>query len=275
MEAFRNAHPAPRCPGLQHQSPLARPPRSGLAQRRRSKIRHQGLGRSSLPFPPKHFHYLTFFPQCYYSALDGFDSITWADATLTPLGQHQALAANSLWKQQIPHGIPIPETYYVSPLTRTIETADLTFNGIDGLSNYKPYIKELCREALGIHTCDRRSTKTHLESTFPHLTFEPNFSDADVLWEKDYREPESARRYRLSVFLDDVFEQDGNVFVSVTSHSGAIASVLEAVGHRRFGLETGGVIPVVVRAERVEGRREVPEREPSDAPEMCTEPPEL
>jgi broad specificity phosphatase PhoE len=212
---------------------------------------------------------------CYYSALDGFDSITWADANLTTLGQQQALAANLLWKQQIPHGIPVPETYYVSPLTRTVETADLTFKGIDGLTNYKPYIKELCREALGIHTCDRRSTKSHLESTFPHLTFEPGFSEPDVLWEKEYREPVSARNYRLSEFLDDVFERDGNVFVSVTSHSGAIASVLEVVGHRRFALETGGVIPVVVRAERIEGRREVPEKEPSDAPGMCTEPPEL
>lgn len=40
-------------------------------------------------------------------------------------------------------------------------------------------------------------------------------------------------------------------------------------------METGGVIPVVVRAERVEGRREVPEWEPSDGPEMCDGPPEV
>jgi hypothetical protein len=33
------------------------------------------------------------------------------------------------------------------------------------------------------------------------------------------------------------------------------------------------VIPVVVRAERVEGRRRVPEKEPSDAPPKCEEPP--
>jgi hypothetical protein len=51
--------------------------------------------------------------------------------------------------------------------------------------------------------------------------------------------------------------------------------MLEVLGHRKFALETGGVIPVVVRAERVEGSREVPEKEPSDAPPMCKEPPEL
>jgi hypothetical protein len=75
------------------------------------------------------------------------------------------------------------------------------------------------------------------------------------------------------MFLDDVFASDKNVFLSLTSHSGAIASILEATGHRPFALETGGVIPVFVRAERVDGEREVPPREPSDAPPMCKEPP--
>jgi hypothetical protein len=151
----------------------------------------------------------------------------------------------------------------------------LSFKGLHLPSDkpYKPYIKELCREALGVHTCDRRSTKTEIEKTFSHLTFEPGFSDADPLWEKDYREPSSARRYRLATFLDDVWANDGNVFLSLTSHSGAIASVLEVIGHRKFALETGGVIPVVVRAEKVEGSREVPPKEPSDAPPMCKEPP--
>jgi hypothetical protein len=107
------------------------------------------------------------------------------------------------------------------------------------------------------------------------VSFEPGFAEQDELWEKDYREPASARKYRLAQFLDDVWASDGGVVLSVTSHSGAIASMLEVVGHRRFALETGGVVPVVVRAERVEGSRERPEREPSDAPEMCEEPPEL
>lgn len=83
--------------------------------------------------------------QCYYSALDGFDDITWADANLTAIGQQQAKDVNTLWSQQIPHGIPTPETYYVSPLTRTIETADLSFQGLDLPSDkpYKPLIKEV------------------------------------------------------------------------------------------------------------------------------------
>jgi broad specificity phosphatase PhoE len=216
-------------------------------------------------------HYGTHAWDCYYSALPGFDGITWFDAHLTDLGRSQALAVNKLWKQQLAHGIPVPERWYVSPLTRTIETADLTFGGLD--VGYTPYVKELVREALGVHTCDKRSTKSHIAATFPHVTFEPDFSEEDELWEKDYREPVSARNYRLATFLDDVFANDEGVFLSMTSHSGAIASMLEVLGHRQFKLETGGVVPVVVRAERLEGKRSVPEKEPSDAPPMCDEPP--
>ncbi|CAN9177573.1 hypothetical protein CUC08_Gglean005384 [Alternaria sp. MG1] len=214
---------------------------------------------------------------CYYAALDGYDGITWADANLTSTGQDQALAVNKLWAEQLPLGIPSPQTYYVSPLTRTIETANLTFGGLPLPSSqpYAPYIKELVREALGVHTCDRRSTATHLKNTFtdPKLTFEPGFSDEDPLWEAEYREPRAARRYRLATFLDDVFASDNNVWLSVTSHSGAIRSMLEAFDHRMFALETGGVIPVFVKAEKVQGKRQAPPKEPSDAPPLCDGPP--
>jgi len=82
-----------------------------------------------------------------------------------------------------------------------------------------------------------------------------------------------ARRYRLAQFLDDVFANDEGVFLSLTSHSGAIRSILAAVGHRWFALETGGVIPVLVRASRVEGERKPPPKEPSEGPPACEEPP--
>lgn len=210
--------------------------------------------------------------QCYYSALDGYDNLTWADATLTPLGEQQATDVNTLWTTQLQHGLPPPESYYVSPLTRAIQTADLTFSTLP--LPYTPHVKDPLREALGVHTCDRRSTLSHLRTTFPHLVFDPSFPDPDTLWRPDYREPRSARKYRLETLLDDVFANDDGVFVSLTSHSGAIGSILEAVGHRAFRLETGGVVPVFVRGVRVRGERRVPEWEPSEAGPMCDGPPE-
>ncbi|KAG9204390.1 hypothetical protein G6514_000846 [Epicoccum nigrum] len=215
---------------------------------------------------------------CYWSYLDGADGLMWSDARLTRAGEQQALDVHALWEAQLALGLPPPDRCIVSPLTRTVQTADLSFRNLSlpAGKQYRPYVKELLREALGVHTCDRRSSLAHLRTEHPHLAFEPGFSDPDVLWQPDYREPSSARRYRLATLLDEVFAESGeeDVFLSLTSHSGAIASMLEVLGHRKFALETGGVIPVVVRAEKVQGKREVPEKEPSDAPPRCEEPPE-
>jgi len=46
-------------------------------------------------------------------------------------------------------------------------------------------------------------------------------------------------------------ESKDKQFLSITAHSGTIAAILGAVGHRRFALPTGGVIPVAVKGERV------------------------
>ena len=37
----------------------------------------------------------------------------------------------------------------------------------------------------------------------------------------------------------------------MTSHGGAIGGILRVIGHIPFGLSTGGVIPVLVKAERI------------------------
>lgn len=206
--------------------------------------------------------------------LNGAENITWSDAHLTPLGIQQARDVHNLWKALLPNGIPYPENYYVSPLVRAIQTADLSFKDLslpEG-KEYKPVVKELLREAIGIHTCDRRSTKSEIMEAFPHLVFEEGFAEEDGLWDAGRREPEGARRYRLSQLLDDVFGHDDNIFLSLTAHSGAIGSILEAIGHRKFALETGGVIPVLVKAKRMEGERKKPEKEVWEGPPKCEEP---
>jgi broad specificity phosphatase PhoE len=82
---------------------------------------------------------------CYWSMLDGADGITWSDALLTEVGQGQAKDVHKLWRKLLPQGIPPPEAFYTSPLTRTIETANLTFQGLDLAQGkpYRPYVKEV------------------------------------------------------------------------------------------------------------------------------------
>ncbi|OOQ86498.1 phosphoglycerate mutase family protein [Penicillium brasilianum] len=188
----------------------------------------------------------------YWSLLDGDEYGTWLDAHLTEVGISQAQTAHDTWAQQLETGIPAPQSYYVSPLHRCCQTAQVTFEGLDLplTSPFQPLVKELLRETMGEHTCDRRSTKSAIAADFPRYRFEPGFTEEDELWDPKVREADEHRDQRLLDLLNDIFATDENVFLSLTAHSGAITSILEVIGHRRFPLATGAVIPVVVKAEK-------------------------
>ena len=49
--------------------------------------------------------------------------------------------------------------------------------------------------------------------------------------------------------LDDIFANDDSTYMSFTTHSGSIASLLRVIGHREFRLPTGAVIPVLIKTE--------------------------
>jgi hypothetical protein len=56
----------------------------------------------------------------------------------------------------------------------------------------------------------------------------------------------------------------------MTSHSGAIGGALRALGHREFGLQTGGIIPVLVEAKKVDGRAPTTTIAPGTPAPTCT-----
>jgi hypothetical protein len=62
-----------------------------------------------------------------------------------------------------------------------------------------------------------------------------------------YEETSAQQTLRLRPVLDTLWAEEASVYVSVTAHSGTVAAILANVGHRAFGLQTGGMIPVVVR----------------------------
>lgn len=189
----------------------------------------------------------------YWSKLEGNGTVIWADAHLTNVGKEQIVEAHNFIKNQLATAkMPAPEKYYVSPLYRCLQTADLTWSGLDVPSNqpFRPTIKELLREENGEHTCDRRSTKTFIHKKYPDWPFEPGFTEKDELWTADHRETHDEHDARTQVFLDELFEKDQSAYVSLTSHSGAIASKLRVLNHREFRLPTGGMIPVLVKATR-------------------------
>ena len=189
---------------------------------------------------------------CYYSELDGNSTTTWADAHLSPLGVTQALAVNTFWKSEIANQkIPTPQSFYTSPLTRCLQTANYTFSGLDlpAKRPFIPTVKELFRESISGHTCDRRNTSSYIHDLFPFYKFEKNFAETDPLWEALHGETQTDQNYRSKIVLDELFESDDSTLISITSHSGEIGSILQVLGHQPFSLNTGAVIPVLVKAE--------------------------
>ncbi|KAL9602144.1 MAG: hypothetical protein Q9219_002008 [cf. Caloplaca sp. 3 TL-2023] len=173
---------------------------------------------------------------CYYSELDGNGTVTWADARLTPKGVTQAQTVNSFWASEIKdQKIPTPQSYYTSPLTRCLATANLTFSGLKLPSRHPfvPTVKEFFREGISGHTCDRRGSKSYIQSAFPTYIIEPGFTETDQLWEAYHAETRVDQDIRSKKVLDDVFSNDRETYISITSHSGEIASLLRGEHSRR------------------------------------------
>ena len=166
---------------------------------------------------------------CYYSILNGNETVTWADPELTPDGVTQTLTVKEFWASQIEtQKIPTPQSYYTSPLTRCLVTANLTFSGLKlpPQDPFVPTVKEFFREGISGHTCDRRRTKTYIQTTFPGYRIEEGFTETDELWRPLFQETETDQDIRSREVLDDVFSEDGSTYISITSHSGEIASLL-------------------------------------------------
>lgn len=170
--------------------------------------------------------------QCYYSKLEGNGTAVWADAHLDSIGIQQAEVASNFWASQISsRKIPTPQSYYVSPLFRALQTSNITFSQLDLPSEYPfiPTIKELIRESLTGHTCDRRSNTTYIHQSFPSYRFEAAFAFDDPLWKPLLGETALDQDMRSRKALDDMFRSDPNTYLSITSHSGEIASILRGM----------------------------------------------
>ncbi|KAL0639306.1 putative phosphoglycerate mutase pmu1 [Maublancomyces gigas] len=164
---------------------------------------------------------------CYWSLLDGNGTSRWDDAELTPKGIEEAKKASAAFKDQVKAKFPLPDIYYSSPLSRAASTLEITWGNItlSGHNAAKPIFKEPLqgfRETIGIHTCDRRNTKTWLHKKYPSFTFEGDFVEVDKLWDPAWREPNEVRNRRASDALNEIFADTSDTFISITAHSGAI-----------------------------------------------------
>ena len=94
-------------------------------------------------------------------------------------------------------------------MTRCLQTANITFSGLKLPSRqpFIPVVKELFREGISGHTCDRRGTKTYIETAFPEYKIEAGFSGDDLLWKPLQGEVQVDENIRSKTVLDEVFER--------------------------------------------------------------------
>lgn len=155
--------------------------------------------------------------------------------------------------------MPFPERYYVSPHFRCLETCAITFSGLVVPEDrpFSPLIKEMLREESGIHTCDRRRTRTEIAARYPEWRIEDGFREEDWFFDADHRETQEHLQARSKRFLDDVFAHDDSAFISFSTHSGWIREVLWNLKHPlglggwKLKIPTGAVLPVLVEAKTV------------------------
>lgn len=184
----------------------------------------------------------------YWSKENGDGELIWGpDPELTMLGKDQAKAAHDAWKQERKFDIPIPGKLYCSPLTRAIHTNKITFDSIIPQSQRTMIIEDL-RETHGVHTCDKRRTRTYIEQTFPDFDIEKELIEEDILWDPEVRETHAEVDARMKRVLDMIFDKDQEQFISFTAHGGIVSAVLRVINHRQYILLTGGVIPIVVKS---------------------------
>lgn len=113
------------------------------------------------------------------------------DTPLLPEGRLQADLLNKNWED-----INKIELVIVSPLKRTLETANIIFNNIKvpiiALENSREF-------PLGLHTCNKRSNKEELELLYPHINFDDLKSNKDNLWNSEEEENIDSLNLRIKL----------------------------------------------------------------------------
>lgn len=148
--------------------------------------------------------------------------------------------------------MPIPMRHYTSPLTRCLETTRLAFYGLETAKSrekHKTVIKEGLRERIGVHTCDRRQTRSWIHEAYPDYEIEAGFTENDELWEPDNRESSNEHIPRIRKLLKDIFEDDSENAVSLSAHSGAIRALYAATGHREVWVGAGVMVPMIIKVD--------------------------
>ncbi|KAH6682248.1 putative phosphoglycerate mutase [Plectosphaerella plurivora] len=188
----------------------------------------------------------------HWSKLDGDGTVVWADAKIDPNGIVQAAELSAIWSNVATNEkLPLPPSIYTSPLARCLETTRRVLSATyqEQGAEFRPVIKELLRERLTDHTCDRRSSLSWIQANYPDYVVEPGFSEEDTLWSSTRYETMEEHVARKQKVLEDIFNTDDNGFVALVAHSMAISAILGVLREENIRVRAGSTIVLFVKAE--------------------------
>ncbi|OQR93094.1 phosphoglycerate mutase family [Achlya hypogyna] len=166
------------------------------------------------------------------------------DARLTVKGEAAAAKAALRMQTELEAGMPL-EKVILSPLRRTLQTGTVVFGHQIGKV---PFVAmELCRETMGMHTCDKRSPISEMAAMFPMVDFSDITEETDSLWRSDVRETRDEIQARAVEFLKHVFAHVPETFIAVTSHVGFIGACLRVLEQTEYRLNNCEIVPVVIQ----------------------------
>ncbi|KAL3229021.1 putative phosphoglycerate mutase PMU1 [Nakaseomyces bracarensis] len=204
----------------------------------------------------------------YWAKLDGDEYGDWVDSRLTPLGKKQVGETGALHLEPLTKKLGgLPDLFFSSPMRRCLETFAESWKPAfsrDKRETVEVRIIENLRETLGEHPCDRRVAHSEtvaeyqnykyndLDTTISWL-YPEDYPEEDQLWTADHRETDNEIDERIGNGLQELFKQvqPNQRFLSLTCHSGVIASVLRNLDHPAIkNLQTGKLVYTVVEIEK-------------------------
>ena len=137
----------------------------------------------------------------------------YVDTHLVDKGFRQALELKRTWTN-----LKDVELVVVSPLMRTLQTADTIFKG----TNIPMIALECVREyPMGKQTCNKRSDKDDLLRLFPYVDFRDLQTNEDQLWDPLREETIPELNMRINKLLSFLHTRPENV-IALVNHSSFI-----------------------------------------------------
>ncbi|KAH8893610.1 phosphoglycerate mutase-like protein [Thozetella sp. PMI_491] len=189
----------------------------------------------------------------HWSHLDGDGQVMWLDAKLVDEGVKQAKEVGRFLGEEVQNrGMPLPSTIYCSPLARCLETTRVVYEGIStSIGGFRPMVKELLRERLTDHTCDKRSSRSWIEEKYPTYVIEASMTENDELWQKDRYESAEEHAARKQQLLEDIFAHDEGAIIALVTHSYAISALLDVVEAPKYRVAEGVMTAMLVKAVKL------------------------